>query len=176
MKVPMLAKVTSKEEKATLSVAQAHTGKIRGGSCTRVLPRQVHCQDCRRAGVCRRTMQSPPNACLSTIKVGQHADGGGMPLMRLSHQHAVQKAPDYHAHAKSATCVSRNISGSFDMQLRGAQGIAQRLLARAGVSPKRAPLQNTSPADALLLVSGSHALRPLLSWTGALQVREGIDL
>ena len=67
-------------------------------------------------------------------------------------------------------------SRSFDMQLRGAQGIAQRLTARAGVSPERAPLQNTSPADALLLVSGSHALRPLLSWTGALQVREGIDI
>ena len=67
-------------------------------------------------------------------------------------------------------------SGSYDMQLRGKQSIEQRLLARAGVSQKRAPLQNTSPADALLLVSGSHALRPLLSWTGALQVREGIDL
>ena len=57
------------------------------------------------------------------------------------------------------------------VQLRGPEAIAQRLLERAGVSQQGEPLQGACPADALLLVSGSHALRPALSWTGALQVQ-----
>lgn len=104
----MLANVKSEENKAILSVVQAHTGRIRGGYCTWVLPRQVHRQDCRRAGVCHRTMQSPPTGCFPIIHIGQYADGG-VPLMRLSHQHAVQTFPDYPAHAKGAPCVSRNV-------------------------------------------------------------------
>ena len=57
------------------------------------------------------------------------------------------------------------------VQLRGPEAIAQRLLERAGLSQQGEPLQDACPADALLLVSGSHALRPALSWTGALQVQ-----
>ena len=57
------------------------------------------------------------------------------------------------------------------MQLRGPEAIAQRLLERAGLSQQGEPLQDVCVADALLLVSGSHAVRPALSWTGALQVQ-----
>lgn len=56
------------------------------------------------------------------------------------------------------------------MQLRTPSGIARRLLERAGVSHEGRALPDTCQADALLLVSGSQALRPVLSWIGALQV------
>ena len=62
------------------------------------------------------------------------------------------------------------------VQLRGPEAIAQRLLERAGLSQQGEPLQGACPADALLLVSGSHALRPALSWTGALQVQSSLCL
>ena len=62
------------------------------------------------------------------------------------------------------------------VQLRGPEAIAQRLLAQAGLSQQGEPLQDACPADALLLVSGSHALRPALSWTGALQVQSPMCL
>lgn len=58
-------------------------------------------------------------------------------------------------------------------QLSGPEAVAQRLHARAGVARDGAPLQDAAAADALLLVSGSHALRPAFSWTGALQVSLG---
>ena len=62
------------------------------------------------------------------------------------------------------------------VQLRRPEAIAQRLLERAGLSQQGEPLQDACPADALLLVSGSHALRPALSWTGALQVQSPLCL
>ena len=65
------------------------------------------------------------------------------------------------------------VSQHFPAQLRGPEALAQRLQARARVARDGAPLQDTAAADALLLVSGSHALRPVLSWTGALQVSVG---
>ena len=62
------------------------------------------------------------------------------------------------------------------MQLRGPEAIVQRLLAHAGLSQQGERLQDACLADALLLVSGSHALRPALSWTGALQVQSALRL
>lgn len=54
-------------------------------------------------------------------------------------------------------------------QLRGAEGVRERLLLRAGVSADGCPLPGIRRADALLLVSGSHPFRSALSWTGMLQ-------
>ena len=67
-------------------------------------------------------------------------------------------------------CWDGCVSQRCPVQLRGLEALAQRLQARAGVARDGARLQDAATADALLLVSGSHALRPALSWTGALQV------
>ncbi len=53
--------------------------------------------------------------------------------------------------------------------MRGAKGVRERLLLRAGFAADGCPLPGIQRADALLLVSGSHPFRSALSWTGLLQ-------
>ena len=54
-------------------------------------------------------------------------------------------------------------------QLRQREGLRQRILLRAGMRMDGSPAEGIAPADALLLVSGSHPVRGALSWTGLLQ-------
>ena len=54
-------------------------------------------------------------------------------------------------------------------QLRQREGLRQRILQRAGMRMDGSPAEGIAPADALLLVSGSHPVRGALSWTGLLQ-------
>ncbi|CAL5225519.1 g8349 [Coccomyxa viridis] len=72
-------------------------------------------------------------------------------------------------HPAPGSVPDQYIVRTVGVQLRGPEALAQRLQERAGVARNGAPLQEAAAADALLLVSGSHALRPALSWTGALQ-------
>ncbi len=55
------------------------------------------------------------------------------------------------------------------MQLRGREGMRRRLLLRAGLQADGGATAGVRPADALLLVSGSHPVRGALAWRGMLQ-------
>ncbi|BDA40706.1 hypothetical protein COCOBI_01-3590 [Coccomyxa sp. Obi] len=55
------------------------------------------------------------------------------------------------------------------VQLRGHEQLRRRLLLRAGLEEDGRSAAGVRPADALLLVSGSHPLRRALAWSGVLQ-------
>lgn len=58
--------------------------------------------------------------------------------------------------------------GAPAAQLRGQEELRRRLLLRGGYGDDGRLLAGVAPADALLLVSGSHPARRLLRWSGLL--------